>query len=176
MRNRHIIQLYWFGYKYCPNAGDYYGKWLLEKMGYLVHYSKKPEILVCGSILGLYNLFNEKTKIWGIGFHFDKQTVYIKNPNNIYAVRGKLSLQKLNMTTDIALGDPGLLLSVFFKPITKKKYDLCIVAHYIDYEIFDKRYADKYYVINMGINNIEKIANSINQCYFIFSSFIQIIL
>lgn len=166
---RHIIKLYWSGFNN-PNAGDYYGKWLLEKMGFIVHYSNEPEIIICGSILGFIKSINTNIKIWGVGFHFDEEVSYIKNPNNIYAVRGKLSLQKLNMTIKIALGDPGLLLSKFFKPITNKKYDICIVSHYIDYKIFSKKYGDEYYVINMGNNNIEKIANSINKCHFVFSS------
>ena len=76
----------------------------------------------------------------------------------------------LNLKYHIALGDPGLLLSRFFKPKTIKVYNICIISHYIDYEFFIKTYKNKLYIINMGINNIEEIANSINKCNFTFSS------
>lgn len=162
------LQMYWF--HGCPNGGDYFGKWLLEKMGFIVHFSKKPEILVSGSSLGIINSFDSNPKIWGPGFHNYEDKIYINNLNNIYAVRGKLSFKKLNVTKKIALGDPGLLLSHFFKSRAKKDYDICIISHFIDYGIFKKRYGDKFNVINMGSNNIEKIANSISRCNFIFSS------
>ena len=139
-------------------------------MGYRVQFSKTPDIVICGSILGLNEFIQNNTKIWGAGFHFDEEFSYLKNPNLFYAVRGKLTLKKLNFSSNIVLGDPGLLLSKFFKPTTKKLYDICIISHYQDYEYFIKNYRDKYFIINMATNNIEKLANSINKCKFIFSS------
>jgi hypothetical protein len=136
-------------------------------MGFIVEYSKTPDIIVCGSILG-YNATH--SKIWGAGFHFANESTNIKENNLFFAVRGKLSLKMLNLTYNITLGDPGLLLSRFFKPRTRKIYDICIISHYIDYEFFKKNYSDKFYIINMGINNIKKIAHSINKCNFTFSS------
>ena len=168
--NLNSIKLFWFGYKYCPNAGDYYGKWLLEKMGYNVQFSINPEILVCGSILGWKKYINKTTKIWGPGFHLENDISWVKNQSMIYAVRGKLTLNKLNVTSKIPVGDPGLLLSRFYKPKTKKKYDICIISHYLDYQYFIKNYQDKIFIINMGTNNIEHVVNSINKCNFVFSS------
>ena len=81
-----------------------------------------------------------------------------------------IKLNKLNISSKISLGYPGLLLSRFFKARTKKEFDICIVSHYIDYQYFQKEYSWKYYIINMGNNSIEDIANSINKCNFIFSS------
>ena len=79
-------------------------------------------------------------------------------------------MRMLNFKYHIALGDPGLLLSRFFKPKTIKAYNICIISHYIDFEFFNTTYKKKLYIINMGINNIEEIANSINKCNFTFSS------
>lgn len=79
-------------------------------------------------------------------------------------------MKMLDLKYQIALGDPGLLLSRFFKPKTIKSYNICIISHYIDFEFFKKTYENKLYIINMGINNIEEIANSINKCNFTFSS------
>jgi exopolysaccharide biosynthesis predicted pyruvyltransferase EpsI len=167
--NSKTIKLYYHAPDY-KNAGDYFGKWLLERMGYNVYFSRNPQLIVCGSILGWFkNKKKNNIKVWGAGFHNYGDRTAIKEPN-FYAVRGKLTLKKLNLTSNIALGDPGLLLSVFYKPISKKIFDICIISHSIDYKWFMKNYQDKYYIINMGNNNIEEIANKINQCKFIFSS------
>ena len=152
------------------NAGDYFGKWVLEKMGFKVVFSKKPELIVCGSILAFNSRISNNTKVWGVGFHYYKQSTIIKDPNLFYAVRGKLTLNRLNLKSNIALGDPGLLLSLFYKPISKKLFDICIVSHSVDYKWFIKNYNDKYFIISMNNNNIEELANLIYKCKFIFSS------
>ena len=103
-------------------------------MGYDVQYSNNPDIVICGSILGFNKYLSNNTKIWGIGFHFNKDFTLLNNEHLFYAVRGKLTLNKLNFNSNIALGDPGLLLSKFFKPDTKKQYDICIISHYLDYK------------------------------------------
>ena len=139
-------------------------------MGYKVQFSNTPDIVICGSILGFNKNISKTTKIWGVGFHFKEEFTHLDNQYLFYAVRGKLTLNKLKTNSIIALGDPGLLLSRFFKPETQKQYDICIIAHYIDYKYLKKNYGDKYIIINMATNNIEKIANSINKCNFILSS------
>lgn len=140
-------------------------------MGYKVYFSKNPQLIVCGSVLGWFrNKTLNNIKVWGAGFHNYDETTAIKEPNLYYAVRGKLTLKKLKLSSNIALGDPGLLLSVFYNPISKKKFDICIISHSIDYKWFMQNYKDKYFIINMGNNNIEETANKINQCNFIFSS------
>ena len=159
-----VIKLIWYQ---IPNGGDYFGKWLLEKMGLKVEYSETPDVVVCGSILGFNITYS---KIWGAGFHFANESTHIKEKNLFYAVRGKLSMKMLNLKYPMALGDPGLLLSRFFKPKTIKTYNICIISHYIDFDFFINTYKNKLYIINMGINNIEEIANSINKCNFTFSS------
>ena len=71
----HSIKLLW--YNKIPNGGDYFGKWILEQMGFKVEYSKAPDIIVCGSILGIKNnIYN--SKIWGAGFHFAYESSHIK--------------------------------------------------------------------------------------------------
>ena len=165
-----IIKLYWYGNNYDPNGGDFFGKWLLQKMGYKVSFSYIPDIVVCGSILS-FKYIKSNTKIWGVGFHNYKDFIRgAKNQSSFYAVRGKLTFNKLNLTSNIVLGDPGLLLSRFFLPKSKKIYDKCIISHNTEYEYFLKEFGNKYYIINMGTNDIEKIANSINKCNFTFSS------
>lgn len=125
-------------------------------MGYRVQFSNTPDIVICGSILGVNQFIQNNTKIWGIGFHFDEEITIIKNRNLFYAVIGKLTLKKLNFSSNIVLGDPGLHLSKYFTPINKKQYNICIISHYRDYEYFKKNYRGKFFIINMGTDNIEK--------------------
>ena len=139
-------------------------------MGFKVVFSKKPELIVCGSILAFNSRISNNTKVWGVGFHYYKQSTIIKDPNLFYAVRGKLTLNRLKLKSNIALGDPGLLLSLFYKPISKKLFDICIVSHSVDYKWFIKNYNDKYFIISMNNNNIEELANLIYKCKFVFSS------
>lgn len=139
-------------------------------MGYEVHFTNNPDLIVCVSILGFNRNISNKTKVLGAGFHYYRQSTIIKDSNLFYAIRGKLTLNELNLKSNIALGDLGLLLSFFYKPLTKKLFDMCIVSHSIDYKWFKKNHGDKYFIINMGNNNIEEIVNSINKCKFIFSS------
>ena len=49
-----VIKLIWYRR---PNGGDYFGKWILEKIGLKVEYSEAPDIMICGSILG-YSLLS----------------------------------------------------------------------------------------------------------------------
>ena len=171
--NFETIKLFCYNFnKITPNAGDYFGRWLAEKMGYRITFTYSPKLVICGSILQT-KYVKKNAKIWGVGFHDYNQRTYIKNlnPNNFYAIRGKLSLNKLNLSiSDITLGDPGLLLSRFFTPTSKKKYDFCIISHFVDYNVLKKRFSKKYFIIRMNTSNIEEVANSINKCYFIFSS------
>lgn len=163
--------MYWWGNNSHPNAGDYYGKWLLNRLGFNVQFSNRPQLLVCGSILGNKDYIPLNTKKWGVGLHDYNQIPRVKDPKLIYSVRGLLTLKKLNIySSNVIVGDPGLLLSRFYKPKTQKKYDICIVSHWKDYIYFSQNYGNRYYIINMGTNNIKKIINSINKCNFTFSS------
>ena len=174
--NNNTIRVWW----YTPpkndpiskgkNAGDYFGKWLLEQIGYKCFYSEEaPDIITCGSILATKS-WKGHPYIWGSGFHNETDTP--KYTDNIYAVRGRLTYNKLNnQNKDIALGDPGLLASYFYKPTTSKKYKFGIVPHYVDFDELKKYYKDlNVPIIDMRTENIEELLNKINECEFIFSS------
>lgn len=115
-------------------GNGFYKKW------FKVKYSTQPELVISGSILGYKETNYINTKIWGAGYHFQRQ----KNPKKeqliFYAVRGVLTYNKLKLKSNIALGDPGLLLSKFFQTETSKKYKIWIISHYIDYSWFKKNY------------------------------------
>ncbi len=69
--HKNFIKIFWWNEE--PNAGDYFGKWLLEKMGFRVEFSNIPELIVSGSILGLKETNLIKTKIWGAGYILKKK-------------------------------------------------------------------------------------------------------
>lgn len=150
------------------NAGDYFGRYVLEKLGFNVTLSHaRPELITCGSILGS-NEWSGSPLVWGSGFHNEHDTLKL-DVNNIYAVRGLLSYNKLNTTKYIAVGDPGLLASYFYKPTSTKKYKYGFIAHYVDYNYIKTNYPNMH-VISMDTNNIEDLLSNINECEFIFSS------
>lgn len=150
------------------NAGDYYGKWLLEQMGFTCEFSTEPDIITCGSILQASD-WKGNPYVWGSGFHNkgDKP----KSLTKIFAVRGKLSYGKLNTKKKIAVGDPGLLASRFYTPKTEKKYEFGFIPHYVDYNDFVRRYKKlNVPIIDIRTDDIEGLLDQINECRFIFSS------
>lgn len=160
------ISLYYWNEK--ENAGDYFGKWLLEKLGYKIELDKEnPRLITCGSILG-FNEITKNTIVWGSGFMNSEDELKC-NIDNIFAVRGKLTYNKLHIDKDIVLGDLGLLASEFYKPASTKKYKYAIVVNEEDYNYFTTHYKDTR-IINISSNNIEQVLDEINECEFIFSN------
>ena len=41
-------------------------------MGYIVKYATKPELIVCGLLLGNSITFYPNSKVWGAGFQFEE--------------------------------------------------------------------------------------------------------
>lgn len=148
------VKLYWW--KDVDNAGDYYSKWLLDKITSInIEHSNEPDIVCSGSILAS-KLLRQYTKVWGAGFNNTYSEQVIKDRNNYFAVRGQLTLNKLDIDKEIVLGDPGLLLSMFIET-EDKVYDVGFVLHYIDIEhtnVLSKRG----HIISMNTTDIDKVA------------------
>lgn len=166
-------KLFWW--KDIDNCGDYFSYWLCSKLYGDIEYSEYPELISTGSILDRIDLINTGTKIWGSGFHNADDSVRFINKDNVYALRGKLSYNKLfsedKPKREIALGDTGLLASKFFDSSnTTKKYKIGIVCHFTDYKDMVSLYGDKYRVINMKSTDVEVTLKEINECEFILSS------
>lgn len=133
-------------------------------------YSKEsPDIAVCGSILQHCHQIDSNTKIWGCGFHNAQDNTRV-SPQNVYALRGQLSYQKLGLTRPVALGDPGLLVSRFYHPSIKPTNKIGIVCHYLDHDFLTQQYGDKYKIIDTHTSNVEAFVRDLESCEFIFSS------
>ena len=166
-----VALYYWNSLK---NAGDYFSYWLCSKLYSEVRRSEaSPTLITSGSILG-HKLLTNNTIVWGSGWHNAKwsESCRITNKDNFRAVRGKLTAEYLKLDIKkVALGDPGLLASKFFKykDIVKQR-KILILSHWRDYESLYKQFGNQYTVINMATNDVEAIFKAICESDFVLSS------
>jgi len=103
--------------------------WLAKKLNF-------KNYLCIGTLLDAVNYSRESTIVWGTGVSGQDRLFTI--PKEIRSVRGKKSiefLQQKNMPYPTLVGDPALILPLFYQPKNKeKKYKLGIIPHVIDLE------------------------------------------
>lgn len=130
---------------------------------------QKRILFSIGSIL---DHSNKNIDVWGAGFQNEGETC---KGGRFYAVRGKKSLLRLQElgyvqpNGDIAIGDPAILLPLFYKPTVAKKYDLGIVAHSADFEYLTTVLGNNR-IIPVETDDIESFANDLNECKKILST------
>lgn len=124
--------------------------------------------------------------IFGTGFisRQDYQNEsYIRNLK-VIAVRGNITLQRLKrngvkIPNNVVLADPGILAPMLLnnseinETTTKKKYNLCIIPHYIDMKknnLIKKQVHIKNSIILNIKQNPYKLLKSIKQCKSVLSS------
>lgn len=103
--------------------------WLAKKLNF-------RNYLCIGTLMDAVNYSRESTIVWGTGVSGQDRLFTI--PKEIRSVRGKKSiefLQQKNMPYPALVGDPALILPLFYLPKNKeKKYKLGIIPHVIDLE------------------------------------------
>ena len=103
--------------------------WLAKKLNF-------RNYLCIGTLLDAVNYSRESTIVWGTGVSGQDRLFTI--PKEIRSVRGKKSidfLRQKNMPYPALVGDPALILPLFYQPKNKeKKYKLGIIPHVIDLE------------------------------------------
>lgn len=144
----------------------------LKKEEYIVSdylFPWQKHYLCIGSIL---NKANKNSIVWGSGCREYEDKV----PEcEILAVRGFLTLDVLkknhiHISEDVAIGDPALLLPLFYKPQSlDKTFPISIVPHYRDYNSF-KALNKSYHLINVQTENIEDFVNQIVHSKCVLSS------
>lgn len=140
-----------FEYLHCPdnipllyfnnilNVGDQLSPYIIEKLTgkktRLVRTTIFPRVLGIGSILSsaTYNSY-----IWGCG-SIDGLIPQAKiDPKKIFALRGEhtfnLLRSKYSIDSNIALGDPALLLPQMYSPSPIGSVLIGLIPHYVDYE------------------------------------------
>jgi pyruvyltransferase len=167
------------------NFGDTLTYWMLKHMTdkpiyYNVEYDEEKKrdkekmddgrlFFGIGSLLALGA---ENGSIWSSGslFYSNKKLVNCE----VYALRGKLSADMFGYKS-VPLGDGGLIVDRFYKPqITEKKYKLCVIPHYIDYDNIIQHYpqfqTDDVVVIDVCNTTIEDIIDIICSSEYVISS------
>lgn len=169
MSNQVIPIYYWKGR---PNVGDYFGYWLVTQMGYdlQVNTVGGARLATVGSILEHKKGITDNTLIWGSGLHNESSETNCVTKSNYYAVRGTLTRDRLRLPKNIPLGDPGLLVSRYYKPNIKPTHKFGIICHALDFDMYNERYGDKYKIISVRTNDVEAFLDELLDCEFIFSS------
>ena len=156
-----------------PNLGDDLSPYIVSKLtGRTVEVFKEDRPIVLygiGSILDRVKFPGQV--IWGSGFiSYDSKII---SPN-VFAVRGPLSLNKLNLVKSVPVGDPALLMPKIYSSTRVKEYKIGIIPHYIDQKTFVQRFRCddpcRFLVINIKTNKFEAFIAQLCCCEFIVSS------
>lgn len=113
---------------------------------------------------------NKNTSFWGNGFLHNNETF---KGGKVYAVRGRLTDEKLKkdgFSGCSVYGDPALLLPIIHPVQVDKEYEVGIIPHYLDLQYFQTNYSNKYKIIDLTTNEIEKIISEICSCKRILST------
>jgi len=138
----------------------------------VLNIASKPVHYVIGS--GLGGVVDPRSVIWGSGFlRYDQKPLV--RPQHIAAVRGPLSRQKYidaGIECPAVYGDPALLMPLFYRSSTTKKYTLGVIPHYREQHLdVYRRLADKNGVRIIDIlGEIEEVIDEIAACEVIASS------
>lgn len=129
--------------------------------------SNRDMLLSTGSILN--KAISEKFTVWGSGAMRLADIEKVSPDANILSVRGPLTQEliysKFAKTVDV-LGDPALLVPLFFSPSVNKKYEYGIIPHYVDYKEVKKKYQKYKHIKVIDVLNADplKTITEIMEC------------
>ena len=179
---RKVIFLYWYTLKrrdQKDNYGDLLSKYLVKKIsrGFIFKvgypssrvYNLFKNYLAIGSII---TAAGKNSIVWGSGII--KRNERIREATFL-AVRGPLTRKRileLGYKCPEIYGDPAILLPYFFKQKVKKRYEIGVIPHYVDYQEVSNRFKNEsgIKVINLITDNIESTTKEILECERIISS------
>lgn len=177
-RNKPPLKVYWWRYRYPEklNFGDEITPYIIEAiLGRKCEWTniKECEIAGAGSILEILQRYSEghHIKVWGSGFIKEGPPNGCKNLD-FYAVRGPSSLGRVQADREIALGDPGILSNLAFKPSRIVSHKVGIVFHYIDRDnpALERIKNNPHYKLIDPLQTPEQVVRDITSCEFILSS------
>lgn len=122
-----------------PNFGDELTPGLVKSLfGQRCSWSRAPhcEMIGAGSILEMVQLRRAPTtlKVWGSGFGLSEDSTerQFSYPDfDFYAVRGQLSLGRIEPDREVAVGDPGLLASRVYPRADRVDGRIGLVYHWM---------------------------------------------
>lgn len=171
------LRTFWWRYDYPSklNFGDELTPLLVEKLYGIECKWAGPtqcEFAGVGSIVEILQKPNVKqdVNLWGSGFIKDGE-INANTNLHFYSVRGEKSERRVP-EENISLGDPGLLVSMVFKPSMAKRQKIGLVPHYVDLDsptITEMASRDDVKIINV-FDTVEQVINDITSCEIVFSS------
>jgi len=166
-----LVKVYWFEKEI--NFGDLLNPILLKHYGLTPINSpiKSAEVIALGSVLqGLNEEFTGFIVGAGLIRDMERRFPFAK----ILSVRGQLTRKCIGADEAIPLGDPGLLVSMLFPKIIKKKYTLGLVPHFVDKNDDRIRKLFEWYPKDIRIIDVQRkpkfVISEIRQCENILSS------
>ena len=166
------IKLYWLA-KLGENFGDVLGYELISRMvkdqNIEVIKTGNCDLFSMGSLLHLIPR-NYTKYIWGTG-SIDGNKLSFQYAK-IKAVRGVLTRNLLQLDEDVALGDPAILVPLFFGIKSLKKYKLGVIPHYVDqgHPMLKSLKADPQVNMIDVFLPVPKFIDEVSKCDFIISS------
>ncbi|MCS4226489.1 polysaccharide pyruvyl transferase family protein [Sphingobacterium sp. BIGb0165] len=128
---------------------------------------QEKSIIAVGSVI---RWGNSRSQVWGSGFMNSDEPF---GGGEIYAVRGKLTSQKLlrmGYPKCEILGDPALLLPLWIPARKVKKHKLGIIPHWKEVEAFQDKLGDNFNIIDLRTHDVERIVRAICDCEYILST------
>lgn len=154
------------------NFGDEIGMLILQRLGYDVEYTDRPEeadIFTTGSIVSYINQHGKDGAIvWGSGALEDDLSEDFRKRFKIAAVRGHLTgrrIDPINGLMSAAKGDPALLAPLFWRPSQALTWNLGVIRHHLDQN--DYPMAD---VIIDATEPVDVVIDKLTRCSVIASS------
>jgi hypothetical protein len=171
--NKKNIPLFYSTNGVFKNLGDDISPYILSKLTRraveIYCENRKVVLFSVGSILDKVKFSSQI--VWGSGFmHSESKVVQ----SNVFAVRGPLSLKKLDLIKPIPVGDPVLLMPEIYKAIKTNEFKIGIIPHYIDQKTFIQRFkqdcSSEFLVLNIMTNKFEEFIDQMCRCEFVVSS------
>lgn len=139
-----LVRVHWG--RHLNNFGDCLTPDILKYYGMTPAYissNEEADIILAGTILQWVKpSFNG----YIVGTGGDRGKIPSFPYAKIKAVRGKYTRDCLNLSSDVLLGDPGLLMSYIYSSHVEQIYELGIILHFVD--------KDKYLFDNPQIRNL----------------------
>ena len=128
----------------------------------------KGKYLIIGSEMPEKNFLQEGDIVWGYGNRYNKPVYPPKNVKFL-AVRGKLTRNLIQGDVPEVYGDPGCLTSLVYNVPRTYEYDIGIITHWSEQNLFDHILDERILKISV-LGNAHNIIDQIVKCKIIFSS------
>lgn len=160
-----------------PNVGDQINPYLVKKILNRKPFNVSSRLIKHTVGLGsMFHMANKRSVIWGSGIisdgdDFRQKTDFL----DVVALRGELTKKiliesgRLPEKNNVVLGDPGVLMPIFYSPNIKKNKKIGLVPHYVDAAnplILNNGY---FHVIDVSLDP-ESFIDEILGCDFVLSS------